>query len=180
VPRVESESQFVWRQLISILKFPFLLLLFLIGRKPFSEVMAPFSNLFRFLFEPVATVLLAASIFGVFVYQLFFMPQEVFNSLVFQPADLFALNLTPLVASWFLHASWTHLLGNMLFLYVFGRIVERRLGSLRLVVIYFGSAIISSVIAALAGQGGIGASGALAGLISTAISSLEFLSLCSL
>lgn len=37
-------------------------------------------------------------------------------------------HLLPLLSSIFLHGSWTHLLGNLFFLYVFGRHVEDRLG----------------------------------------------------
>src|ERR1700739_2338644 len=36
--------------------------------------------------------------------------------------------LIPLITSMFLHGGWLHLLGNMLFLWVFGRNVEDRLG----------------------------------------------------
>ena len=56
----------------------------------------------------------------------------------------------------------------MLFLYIFGRIVEKDFGP-KILPVYFGSAIISDIVSALFNQGGIGASGAIAGLISTAI-----------
>ena len=36
--------------------------------------------------------------------------------------------LLPLLSSIFLHGSWTHLIGNLFFLYIFGRHVEDRLG----------------------------------------------------
>jgi hypothetical protein len=41
------------------------------------------------------------------------------------------------VTSMFLHASWLHLGGNMLFLWIFGNNVEDALGRLRFVVFYF-------------------------------------------
>ena len=50
-----------------------------------------------------------------------------------------------LFTSMFLHADLLHLFGNMLFLYVFGRGVERVLGSGRFLVLYFVSGIIASV-----------------------------------
>ena len=37
--------------------------------------------------------------------------------------------LLPLLSSIFLHGGWTHLIGNLFFLYVFGRHVEDRLGA---------------------------------------------------
>lgn len=54
------------------------------------------------------------------------------------PADFFhalALGrvpeLTPLVVSMFLHGSWSHLAGNLLFLHIFGGNVEDRFGAIR-------------------------------------------------
>src|SRR5260370_34246125 len=37
----------------------------------------------------------------------------------------------PILVSMFLHGGWLHLLGNMLFLFVFGRSVEDRFGHLK-------------------------------------------------
>lgn len=39
--------------------------------------------------------------------------------------------VTPLVVSMFLHGSWLHLMGNLLFLHIFGGNVEDRLGAIR-------------------------------------------------
>ena len=127
-------------------------------------------SIFRWLFEPKATFFLIILSVLMFIYQIFFMTEETFTSLVFQPQHLFELNFIPMIASWFLHGSLTHLAGNMLFLFIFGRIIEKNLGSLKLIFIYFISAIVSDVFAAFAAlQGGIGASGAIAGLISASI-----------
>ena len=105
---------------------------------------------------------------------LFFLSQQwskkIFNSLVFTPQSLFDLNPLPLVTSWFLHADLVHLTGNMLFLFIFGRIVERKFGFFRFLLIYFSSALISDLVAGLIfQQGGIGASGAIAGLVAAGI-----------
>ncbi|MCX4880239.1 rhomboid family intramembrane serine protease [Streptomyces sp. NBC_00847] len=55
------------------------------------------------------------------------------------PAELFQGSpraaLTPATAL-FVHGSWVHLLGNMLFLYVFGVMTEQRVGPLRFTVFY--------------------------------------------
>lgn len=51
--------------------------------------------------------------------------------------DAFHLWLTPIVTSMFLHGGWAHLIGNMLFLWVFGDGVENRLGHARFVAFYF-------------------------------------------
>ena len=59
----------------------------------------------------------------------------------YSPAHLFTLpprlTLAPLFISMFLHGGWLHLLGNMLFLFVFGRSIEDRFGHLRFLAIYF-------------------------------------------
>lgn len=76
--------------------------------------------------------------------------------------------LTPLTAL-FLHANWPHLLGNMLFLYVFGGPVERRMGPSRFALFYLGAGYVSLLTHALAypasGQTVIGASGAVSGVL---------------
>lgn len=50
--------------------------------------------------------------------------------------------LMPLVVSMFLHGSWLHLFGNLLFLYIFGGNVEDRLGAVRYFCFYcFGGVV---------------------------------------
>ena len=46
-----------------------------------------------------------------------------------------------LISYMFIHADFEHLIGNMVALFLFGKLVEERLGSLRMAVIYFGSGI---------------------------------------
>ena len=47
-----------------------------------------------------------------------------------------------LVSALFIHANWLHLLGNMVYLWVFGMPLERRLGGLGMVVVFvFGGAL---------------------------------------
>ncbi|MBW2987797.1 rhomboid family intramembrane serine protease [Candidatus Woesearchaeota archaeon] len=93
--------------------------------------------------------------------------EEFFKSMIFMPDKLFQM---PQVASWFMHANLTHLIGNLIFLFIFGRVVERRFGFIKFLLIYFCAAFTSDIIAGFVfGQGGIGASGAIAGLIAAAI-----------
>lgn len=71
--------------------------------------------------------------------------------------------------SMFLHGSWLHVLGNMLFLYVFGNNVEDRLGRVRFLVFYLAAGYVSAYGFALAFRNSqtvlIGASGAIAGVL---------------
>ncbi|MDP9341491.1 MAG: rhomboid family intramembrane serine protease [Actinomycetota bacterium] len=69
----------------------------------------------------------------------------------------------------FLHESWLHIGGNMLFLWVFGNNVEDKIGPLAYIVFYFASGIIASATQILTGVNSIipslGASGAIAGVL---------------
>ena len=75
----------------------------------------------------------------------------------------------------FMHAGWEHLLGNMLFLWIFGNNVEDALGRLRFLVWYVGAGIAAFALqtfvtlhyASIAGASvpNVGASGAIAGVL---------------
>jgi membrane associated rhomboid family serine protease len=69
----------------------------------------------------------------------------------------------------FLHGSWLHLLGNMLFLWVFGNNVEDRLGRVRYLLFYLLCGYAATYGFALADPGStttlVGASGAIAGVL---------------
>ncbi|WP_037684151.1 rhomboid family intramembrane serine protease [Streptomyces griseus] len=69
----------------------------------------------------------------------------------------------------FLHGSWLHLLGNMLFLLIFGNNIEDRLGHVRFAVFYVACGYAAAYGYALANSDStaplIGASGAIAGVL---------------
>ena len=69
----------------------------------------------------------------------------------------------------FVHGGWLHLLGNMLFLYVFGNNVEDRLGRLRFLGFYLLTGYAATYGFSLADSGSdvplVGASGAIAGVL---------------
>src|SRR6266498_5214299 len=69
----------------------------------------------------------------------------------------------------FLHGSWLHLLGNMLFLWVFGNNVEDRLGRVRYLLFYLLCGYVATYGFAFADPGStttlVGASGAIAGVL---------------
>jgi membrane associated rhomboid family serine protease len=72
-------------------------------------------------------------------------------------------------SSMFMHAGWIHLLGNMLYLFIFGDNVEDRLGHLRYVVFYLLCGIAASLAQYIFSLGStvpnLGASGAIAGVL---------------
>jgi len=75
----------------------------------------------------------------------------------------------PLFTSMFLHGGWMHLLGNMLFLWVFGGSVEEALGHFQYLNFYFICGIGSAVVHTAFNWGSkvptIGASGAISGIM---------------
>ncbi len=89
------------------------------------------------------------------------------------PRGLAAMSLEglflPIFGSMFLHGGWLHLLGNMLFLYVFGRSVEDRFGHLKFLFIYFLAGLAGALLHIVLNPGSraptIGASGAIAGVL---------------
>ncbi len=51
--------------------------------------------------------------------------------------------LATLVTSMFMHASWMHIIGNMVFLWAFGREIEDAMGSFRFAVFYLLGGIVA-------------------------------------
>jgi len=71
--------------------------------------------------------------------------------------------------SLFLHGNWLHLIGNMLFLWVFGRSVESRMGFVGFAVFYAAAGVVATTAHVVARMDStvalIGASGAVAGVM---------------
>jgi membrane associated rhomboid family serine protease len=74
-----------------------------------------------------------------------------------------------LFSSMFLHAGWAHILGNMLFLFVFGIHVERSMGGLRYLAFYLICGLVANTLEIATSVGsnapGLGASGAISGVL---------------
>ena len=71
--------------------------------------------------------------------------------------------------SMFMHGSWMHLIGNMVFLWIFGDNIEDSMGHKKFIVFYFVSGICAALLQAIIDPGSdipmIGASGAIAGVL---------------
>jgi len=84
----------------------------------------------------------------------------------FANGDATINTFVPLITHQFLHGGWLHVLGNMLYLWIFGDNVEDAMGSIQFLAFY----LVCGVIAAI-GQGVlspapmVGASGAIAGVL---------------
>jgi membrane associated rhomboid family serine protease len=131
---------------------------------------------------PIVTIGLIVANFLVFFYELSVpaaQTETFFNQWALIPCEytsqcaIYPGTPTPffitLVTSMFLHGGWDHILGNMLFLWVFGIHVERSMGALRYLAFYFvcGLGANALEIATSAGSNipGLGASGAIAGVL---------------
>ncbi len=81
----------------------------------------------------------------------------------------YPLVLTTLITSIFLHGGWMHLIGNMIFLSVFGKSVEDEMGTRRFVIFYLVCGIAANILQVYFSPGsevpGVGASGAIAGVL---------------
>lgn len=131
---------------------------------------------------PIVNILLILANIAVFIYQLS-LPPRAGNQLVLQyglvparaeaalahPGAALGPALVPLVTSMFLHGGFLHILGNMLFLYVFGGNVEDYMGRGRYLGFYFICGIGSGLAQMIVNWGShlpsIGASGAISGVM---------------
>lgn len=89
--------------------------------------------------------------------------------ILFQAPEYIHLAVIPLFTSMFMHGGWFHLLGNVLFLYIFGDNIEDTLGHFRYAVFYIGCGVAASLIHLATHPAStvptIGASGAIAGIM---------------
>jgi membrane associated rhomboid family serine protease len=133
---------------------------------------------------PIVTIALIVLCSLVFLYEVS-LPDKVGEAFVFQygaiPASLFGheanlpedaagfpITLT-LLTSMFLHAGWMHLIGNMLYLWIFGNNIEDVMGHVRFVIFYVVCGIFAAMSHALTDPSSVvpmvGASGAISGVL---------------
>lgn len=172
---IDSESKFIWKFIFKIILTPITLFLIIIKKKEFKELFEPFRMFFNFISQAKATLSLIIILILTFIASQFLSP-GVFDSLVNYPADMFSLKFYTLISSGFLHGSIVHLLGNCLALFVFGRVVERKVGAVKLFLVYAISLVVSNIFSSIINFvilgnniGGIGASGAIMGVLATAM-----------
>ena len=124
---------------------------------------------------PVMNYLLIAA--NVLVFLFFLMAGANQEALVYQFA-LIPSNVTAgvdlgdvrdIFTSMFMHGGWAHLLGNMLYLWIFGDNVEDRLGSFNYLLFYLAGGVAASLAHILTNPGSqiptVGASGAIAAVL---------------
>ncbi|WP_315028487.1 rhomboid family intramembrane serine protease [Capnocytophaga leadbetteri] len=97
-----------------------------------------------------------------------------FNRYMFNVGAVQKGDYVRLISSGFLHANWEHLIFNMISLFFFYEVVTDSMGELLFVLIYFGSMLLGNVFSLQIYKrqsyySAIGASGAVSGIIFTAI-----------
>ncbi|MDI6803688.1 MAG: rhomboid family intramembrane serine protease [Bacteroidota bacterium] len=101
------------------------------------------------------------------IYQFGLVPVRLMNDV--QMFDFGLMTFLPIFSSMFMHGGWMHLIGNMLFLHVFGDNIEDRLGHVRYIFFYLlagvGAAAGQILINPTSEIPMIGASGAIAGVL---------------
>ena len=131
--------------------------------------MFPLSDVIPSRTAPVVTVGLIIINSLVFLYQVT-LPQPLLEQFVMQYALVSAdFNWTSVLTSMFLHGGWMHVIGNMLYLWIFGDNVEDRLGHGRFLLFYLVSGCFAALLQVLINPFSevpmLGASGAIAGVM---------------
>ncbi len=126
---------------------------------------------------PILTYILIGINVLVFLWEQTLSPEQLQNAfmeMAVVPANLSAdpLSLEALldsVRSMFFHGGWAHLIGNMLYLYLFGDNLEDRLGYILYLVMYFVSGFVAVAAQVIIDPNStiplVGASGAIAGVL---------------
>jgi membrane associated rhomboid family serine protease len=104
-----------------------------------------------------------------FVYRFGAIPATVFGHAALPPEIHGASPFAALITSMFLHGSWMHLIGNMLYLWIFGNNIEDVMGHIRFVLFYLVCGILAVLSHALTDPSStvpmVGASGAISGVL---------------
>jgi membrane associated rhomboid family serine protease len=127
---------------------------------------------------PVMTVMLIAANLAVFAYEVWLMLTKQMDPFVrhyaLVPRHLLAhwdgsAQWLPLFTHMFLHGGAAHVLGNCWFLWIFGKNVEDRLGSVQFLVFYLLSGLAAAAMQVIVDPGSsvpmLGASGAISGVL---------------
>jgi membrane associated rhomboid family serine protease len=129
---------------------------------------------------PILTYFLIGLCTGAFLWQLGHNERIILFTYGMIPAELFGIWRPPriyqvvppwatILTSMFLHGGWLHLIGNMLYLWIFGNNVEDVLGRGRYLFLYLCCGVVAALVQAFSSPAShipmVGASGAIAGVL---------------
>jgi len=128
-------------------------------------------------FPIVNTIFIALNI-AVFIYEIWFTNDSrlflymygLVPAVVTTDLEIGIINrVYPFFTSMFLHAGWMHIIGNMIFLYIFGDNIEHRMGHIKYLFFYILTGTIAALIQFLININStipiVGASGAISGVL---------------
>ena len=125
-------------------------------------------------------IFICSLIFLNYIFEQEYIKEQIFLSFGMIPAILFghselssSLKVVPsfisIITSMFLHGGWMHLIGNMIYLYIFGDNVEETLGKTKFIIFYLLTGGFAALSQAILDTNStipmIGASGAIAGVL---------------
>lgn len=177
---IEPEYKIIWRLIKHLFAVPWIILGIFLKKYEIKDLFSPFKEIWSFFWEAKFTAsIIVANILvfiAVWVGLLLGYINELFlrTYLLDSPKHLIDLNIIPMFMNWFTHLSPMHLFGNMLALFIFGRVVEKNFGFFKTAMIYVIAGIGSSLADNLIHLNAVdyyalGASGAIAGLTSVAM-----------
>ena len=133
-------------------------------RKPYVTVGLIVTNTIIFLLS----VTQGMQGFQAITVQFGFIPYELTNSVELTP-QLAASSYLTIFTSMFMHGGWLHLIGNMLFLWIYGNNIEDYFGPIKFIFFYLFSGLAAIALFTVFGPNAqiplVGASGAIAGLM---------------
>ena len=133
-------------------------------RKPYLTVSLIVVNSLIFFYS----ISLGARGFQLFTVQFGYIPVEFVSGLELTPQLAASAYLTPFT-SMFMHGGWLHLIGNMLFLWIYGNNIEDYFGPVKFLLFYIVSGLAAIGLYTLFGPSSqvplVGASGAIAGVM---------------
>ncbi len=131
---------------------------------PFMTILLIVANAAVFLYE----LTLRSRTLEQFIFSYGTVPFEITHNVDIDPKIAFPVYIT-LLSAQFMHGGWLHIIGNMLYLWIFGNNIEDRFGHLRFVIIYLFWGVIAALTQVFVDPEGktpaLGASGAIAGVL---------------
>lgn len=133
-------------------------------RKPVLTISLIVINTLVFLYS----VSLGSKGFQIFTYQFGFIPYELITSQELVP-QLAVSPIFTAFSSMFMHGGWLHLIGNMLFLWIYGNNIEDYFGPIKFLLFYLASGLAAIALYTLFDAHSqiplVGASGAISGVM---------------
>ena len=131
---------------------------------PYVTIGLIVTNCLVFLFS----IMQGSNGFEAITYQFGFIPVELTQAVELTP-QIPASPYVTMFTSMFMHGGFMHLIGNMLFLWIFGNNIEDYFGSIKFIFFYLASGLAAIALFTLFGPNSqaplVGASGAIAGLM---------------